>query len=117
MVTDVMTIFLDIDGCIVRHSCTSKNAILLPGVRAAFMAWIKSGYTIILTTGRKESLRQDTELMLRNLELSYDHLIMGLPRGPRLIINDRKPGSLRNTALAINLTRNEGFEKGLFSGS
>ena len=41
---------------------------------------------------------------------NYDHLIMGLPNGDRVIINDKKPHGVRNTAYAINLVRNQGVE-------
>ena len=40
----------------------------------------------------------------------YDQLIMGFGGGDRVIINDRKPNSERDTVYAINLTRNEGIE-------
>ena len=35
---------------------------------------------------------------------------MGFGGGDRVIINDRKPNSERDTVYAINLTRNEGIE-------
>jgi mannose-6-phosphate isomerase-like protein (cupin superfamily) len=35
---------------------------------------------------------------------------MGLPNGDRVLINDKKPNGIRNTAYAINVVRNEGFE-------
>jgi len=38
----------------------------------------------------------------------YDILIMGLPRGERIIVNDSKPDGTK-TATAINLVRNKGF--------
>ena len=40
----------------------------------------------------------------------YDELIMGLPNGDRVIINDKKPNHPRNTAYSINVVRNKGFE-------
>ena len=40
----------------------------------------------------------------------YDQLIMGVGGGDRIVINDRKPNSNRNTAYSINLERNEGVK-------
>mgnify|MGYP000255352474 FL=1 len=40
----------------------------------------------------------------------YDQLIMGFGGGDRILINDRKKDSERNTASVINLTRNKGVE-------
>ena len=43
-------------------------------------------------------------------DIFYDQLIMGVGGGDRIIINDRKPNSERNTAHTINLYRNEGIQ-------
>ena len=40
----------------------------------------------------------------------YDKLIMGVGGGDRVLINDRKPASSRDTAYSINLNRNEGVK-------
>ena len=39
----------------------------------------------------------------------YDQLIMGVGGGPRVLINDLKPGKDFNTATAFNLKRNTGI--------
>jgi uncharacterized HAD superfamily protein len=102
------TIFCDIDGTIVDHG---DQTILLPGVKEQFKKWIQEDCMIILVTGRKESLRSSTIEMLAQHGIPYDTLIMGLPRGPRVIINDRKPNLPEDTAVGITLERNEGMEK------
>ncbi len=108
------TIFCDIDGTILQHlgdvlkNRKDKQA-LLPHVLETFRAWDREGHTIILTTARKESERVRTEEQLRGTGISYDRLIMGLPAGDRILINDRKPHSDRDTAYAINLARNQGL--------
>jgi 3-deoxy-D-manno-octulosonate 8-phosphate phosphatase KdsC-like HAD superfamily phosphatase len=109
------TIFCDIDGTLVYHygdivSNYQEPAIVLPNVLESIKSWEKNNYKIILTTGRKECVRTITEEQLSDLGIVYDCLIMGLPNGDRVLINDRKPNSLRNTAYAINLDRNIGFE-------
>lgn len=108
------TIFLDIDGSLVYHHGTLSEQMnkleLLPGVKEKFEEWDKKGYNIILTTGRRESLRTLTENQLHDLGLFWDHLLMGIGGGQRIIVNDLKPNSCVPTAIAINLKRNEGLE-------
>ena len=110
------TIFCDLDGTLVEHSnpidIQNPNLILkvLPGVHERLREWDTKGYFIIITTGRKESARQSTQEQLRKAGIIYDQLIMGFGGGDRVIINDRKPNSERDTVYAINLTRNEGRE-------
>ena len=72
--------------------------------------WDRKGYNIILTTGRRESLRKITEVQLCDLGVFYDQLIMGIGGGKRYLINDLKPDSKEGTAEAINLVRNEGIK-------
>ena len=55
------------------------------------LEWNKKGYTIILTTGRRESNRELTIKQLQEAGIFYDQLIMGVGRGPRVVINDLKP--------------------------
>jgi len=111
----IKTIFCDIDGCIFKHRGDMVKILtgpreLLPGVTEAFKQWCNKGYTIVLTTGRSESVRATTVQQIRNSGLFFDHLIMGLPRGQRVIINDIKPGRTENTAECVNIERNKGLE-------
>jgi FMN phosphatase YigB (HAD superfamily) len=109
------TIFCDIDGTLLKHQnrgCSFQGTNpppLLDGVMDKINEWDRLGYNIILTTGRKESQRKITEEHLTQLGIIYDHLIMGLGGGDRIVINDRKPDSDRDTAYAINIDRNEGM--------
>ena len=72
--------------------------------------WDIKGYNIILMTGRRESTRKYTEEVLSELGIIYDQLIMGVGGGQRVLINDRKKGNDEDTAVVINLTRNEGLK-------
>ena len=116
MVNDVRpkTIFCDIDGTLVRHhrptvvAPTDHKMELLPGTHKKLLEWDKKGYRIILTTGRKESLRSVTENQLAEAGIIYDQLLMGIGGGVRILINDRKPAGTFDTALAINLVRDQG---------
>ena len=71
----------------------------------------KKGYNIILTTGRKESLRQVTEKQLSDVGIFYDQLVMGLGGGVRVLINDLKEDSDMITAVAICVDRDKGISK------
>jgi len=107
------TIFCDIDGTLLKHhgglyQITQSKAILLPNAIGCIKAWKDKDYRIILTTGRPESMRDLTVEQLREVGIFYDMLIMGLPRGERIVINDCKPDRTI-TATAINIPRNEGF--------
>ena len=108
------TIICDIDGVLLRHKneglSEQLNSELLDGTIKKITEWDSNGYNIILITGRRESMRKNTEIQLGSLGIFYDQLVMGVGGGDRIIINDRKPNSDRDTAYAINLNRNEGVE-------
>ena len=117
------TLFIDIDGTLVSFPDTEdeyrkiargeQKLFLLPGVREKLWEWESKGYKIILTTGRREMFRYETEYALKRAGIGYEQLIMGVGCGPRYVINDRKPGiknGKKDTAFAINVDRNEGLE-------
>jgi mannose-6-phosphate isomerase-like protein (cupin superfamily) len=108
------TIFCDIDGTLMKHSGDivdnyKNNPITLNDVIQNIKQWEKLNYKIILTTGRKECLRDITTKQLLDAGIIFDDLIMGLPNGYRVIINDKKENSPENTAYAINVVRNKGL--------
>lgn len=108
------TIFCDIDGTLVKHNFPTNNTDplktlkLLPGTIEKISEWDAKGYNIILTTGRRESMRKATEEQLAEAGIIYDQLIMGIGGGDRIVINDCKPDG-RQTAFAFNLKRDEGI--------
>jgi hydroxymethylpyrimidine pyrophosphatase-like HAD family hydrolase len=109
------TIFCDIDGTLLFHKGDIvknilEQPIILPNVIESIKQWEKLNYKIILTTGRKECTREQTEQQLSKVGIIYDYLIMGITNGDRIIINDKKPNGIKNTCYAINLVRNKGFE-------
>jgi hydroxymethylpyrimidine pyrophosphatase-like HAD family hydrolase len=108
------TIFCDIDGVLIRHQgdiCAQSKtkAEVLPGVIDSIKKWDRAGYVIILISGRRESMRLETEQQLRDAGIFYDQLVLGCGGGQRVLINDRKPDSQEDTAVAVNLTRNAGI--------
>ena len=107
------TIFCDIDGTIWKHLGdvslqNSVSNILLPNVKEAIRDWESKCYKIILTTGRKESLRSVTELELTRLGIVYDQLIMGIGGGSRVLINDLRANG-DQSAFVYQPKRNEGI--------
>ena len=111
------TIFCDLDGTLTKHPGPGFSTILqdpdhrlelLPGVKEFLMKIDKERYHLVITTGRKESSREATIKQLQKAGILYDQLIMGFGGGDRILINDRKEGSDRDTASAINVTRNGG---------
>ena len=110
------TIFCDIDGTLVKHetpfiaSRPDFQMELLPGTLEKLEEWDRAGHNIILTTGRRESMRKETERQLSEVGIIYDYLLMGIKGGKRYLINDRKPNRTENYAEAINLDRNKGIK-------
>lgn len=115
------TIILDIDGCVLRHegegAChqwrprmleLGQPGEVLPDVREKLDAWERAGHYIVLMTSRKESCRRDLEEDLRNANLFWDLLIMGVPHGERVIVNDAKRGGVAS-ARAVVVERNAGL--------
>ena len=108
------TIILDIDGTMVEHTPPNiaqgynHSMKLLDGTIEKLIEWDKKGYNIILLTGRRESLRQQTERQLTEVGIFYDQLIMGVGGGCRILINDKKPDG-EITSVSFNPQRNEGI--------
>ena len=114
------TIFSDIDGTMWKHEYDIRHSMngtqrLLPGVFDKFLEWHRQGFKIILTTGRPEFLREETERQLRELGVFYNQLVMDCGPGPRVLINDMDSKiddtKFRAKAQAVNLIRDNGMEE------
>ena len=108
------TIICDIDGTIFQYSpegtaqIVQEKPILLSGVVEKFNEWEMQGCRIILITGRRESVREVTEVALRNAGIPFDILLMGYADTGRVLINDINwKGKIK--AHCVNLKRDEGF--------
>ena len=117
MISKPKTILCDIDGTLCEYPYTGKmisfdDEIMkpLPHTLKKLWEWDKAGHMIILTTGRKEGMRETTERQLREAGIVYDKLIMGIGGGTRVLINDLKPDREGDTAIAINLKRDIGVK-------
>lgn len=110
------TIFIDIDGCLFRQGDLwpdiSRINQPLPGVKEKLKQWQMQGDRIILVTARPKAYRMMTENQLRAAKFVWDELIMGLPTGVRVLVNDLKiEEPTVATAVAVNLTRDQSWEK------
>jgi len=107
------TIFCDLDGTIIEHENIpdySKGIKLLDGAKETIDQWRKNSAFIVLTTSRDEQFRPEMERMLRNTGIAYEYFVMGLPPGPRYLINDKKPYSDVQMAKSIEVERNIGIK-------
>ncbi len=110
------TIFCDIDGTILKHAhrfsdLDKSDPVALKGVIDKFNEWDSIGHKIILVTARKESGREMTERHLKSLGLMWDHLIMGVTSGHRVLINDKLQDGDPDRAVSVNLITDGGFDQ------
>jgi hypothetical protein len=109
-----VTYFMDVDGVVTIHEGkgASNQWTTCPTLAPDVVEWFdeaeRRGAYIILTTSRKESCRTTLEELLHYLGLFWDALIMGLPHGPRVLVNDVKSDGSQS-AFAVNVPRNEGL--------
>jgi hypothetical protein len=107
------TIFCDIDGTIFKYrkfeTYESTEAEPIPSTVEYLKKQSEEGHMVILTTARPHDMLGHTIWELKNHNIAYDRLIMGLERGPRYLINDMDPQKEGKRAIAINLIRDQGF--------
>jgi hypothetical protein len=108
------TLFIDIDGVIFKQGTSWPDVYhdtkVLPGSKEKLVEWNLAGHRIILTTGRPECFRALTEKQLVNNFIPYDLLLMGLPTGQRVVLNDLKVEQPDvPMAIAVNLVRDVGM--------
>ena len=106
------TVICDIDGTLVKYRKNTKNIMMnhhlvLDGVVEKINKWENMGCRIILITGRRENLREETEKHLTRLGIPFDMLLMGFADTGRVLINDE--GS-KVKAHAVSLKRDVGFD-------
>ena len=107
------TVFCDIDGTILEHQDIpdySRPPQLLPGSLETLHRWIAEGYYVVLCTARKNHDEAALTGALHQLGVPFHHLVTGLPSGPRVVINDRKPSAMfAAQALSLEIARNQGI--------
>jgi hypothetical protein len=109
------TWIIDIDGVIFEHNgYLAEMAGIetpLPGVKALFNHIPKED-VIVLVTARGSMYKENTIKSLDYNNIRFNYIIMDLPTGPRLLINDTKPDGTK-TAFSYNLPRDSGISPSL----
>ncbi len=110
----VGSIFCDLDGVLVEHEDVAdytRPLRALPGAVERLREWVSQGYFVVITTARDASKEDALRAALAQADVPFHHLIMGLPSGPRFLINDRKPSALLvKQAQAFEVERNQGIQ-------
>lgn len=111
------TYFIDIDGTIVPNltiedlnryiQIPNYMQDLLPGVKK-FFTNLHDNDVVIFTTARGSQYKELTERTLRHHRIKYLQLIMDLPAGQRILINDTV-NMFYQKAVAVNVLRNHGM--------
>jgi thiamine kinase-like enzyme len=78
----------------------------LPGIEKINLLH-SSGHRIVLTTARSKKFKSKLVKLLNVKGVKYDELVMGLPSGPRVLVNDRKPKKpFTKQATSVEISRN-----------
>jgi len=105
-------LFVDIDGVIVNNSAKhfapkwGHTSGITENIEVLNELYSTNKCQIILTTARTEKCRSITKSQLKECDLKYHKLIMGLFHGKRYLINDFSSTNSYPSAIAINLKRN-----------
>ncbi len=103
------TWILDLDGTLLKHNGYKIDGkdTLLPGAKE-YVDSIPEEDRIVILTSRTEEYKEMTINYLKEVGIRYDDLIINIPYGERIVVNDRKPSGL-DMAIAINLDRDHFF--------
>jgi hypothetical protein len=117
------TWFIDIDGTLLPTSgdmetdIACRNPVALPGAVDFLKQLREAGHMVVFVTGRPitmdvrvRTIQQLIDTGLVDTDLGV-HLITGITRGVRYLVNDTKTDGTYGTAHAITVERNKGLEK------
>ena len=108
--SDRKTWFLDFDGTLVyQRSHLLETDRILPGTEEFFKNTVLETDYVVITTGREAEHHDRIRSFMELHGLKCDLIVCGLPTGPRIVVNDRKPCGMV-TALAISVTRDAGIQ-------
>jgi len=105
------TLFVDIDGTLVKNSSAhfppyiGNTPALEENVSILRKLYSTGKFQIILTTSRPEDFREATIKQMQELDLPFNHLIMGLLHAKRIVINDYSKSNPFKSCDSINLKR------------
>lgn len=107
------TIFCDIDGTIFKYRQYGTYEDTFPEVIQSTLDYLNEeklkGSFIVLTSARQETMIGHTMKELIRAKVPFDRIILGIGRGPRILINDMD-SNLEPRAIAHNLIRDEGIK-------
>jgi hypothetical protein len=106
----VPTIFVDLDGTLVKHNYDPENIPdeFLPGARDTLLSWLEKGYAVVLVTARSFVHTRQWLFKLANEQISFTQVVCNLPAGKRILINDSKDG--QDTAFSYVVKRDKGWQ-------
>ena len=98
---------LDVDGTLVKHNGYKIDGhdTLLEGVKE-FFEKISAKDKVVLVTARQEKYLRALKEFLKKNNIRYDYLLVDMPTGERILVNDRKPSGL-DMAFAVNKDRDK----------
>ena len=101
------TWILDIDGTVVKHNGYKIDGFdtLLDGAKE-FISAIPKEDMIIFLTAREEKYKNITIKFLEDNNIRYNHILFDVPKGERILINDKKPDG-QEMAYSFNIKRDE----------
>ena len=108
-------IICDIDGVLFKHNPNSNTIDadnhLIKDCCHKIQEWKTQNKKIILMTSRSKTTRAELVNLLKNKNIFFDELIMGVNSGTRYVINDIKPSHIfTKQAVAINVVRDCGID-------
>jgi len=104
------TWFLDFDGTLVeQRSHGEKTDYILPGTKEFFDKVVKKDDFVVITTARDGNDKERIARFMSDNGFKCDMILCGLPSGPRILINDKKPDGTK-TAYSRNLRRDRGID-------
>jgi hypothetical protein len=103
------TWFIDLDGTLLTHNGYKNGSDELLPNTTEFMNTIGSEDIIIITTAREIQYKEQTIVFLKKNNIRFNDILFGLPSGPRILINDKKPDGTK-TAYSLNVVRNVGVK-------
>ena len=116
------TILFDVDGVLIKHKNSSndniEDNILLGNCVKKLKELKENNKLIILATSRPKRTEDSFKQLLKELDITYDDIIMGLNPGPRYLINDIKPSNpFVKQSISCNVIRDKGIDNLVFNES
>lgn len=110
---DKPTLFVDIDGCIVKNQGlhSGNNYLTEPTILehnvAVLLRAMHKGAQIVFTTSRPKRFEPETKEVLRKLGFINYQILMDMHHARRILVNDYAPSNPWPSALAINIKRDD----------